>query len=108
MRIDCPYCGARDQGEFSYLGDASPERPRDPPEVALDEAAMARWTAYVYQRDNPAGPHRELWQHVAGCRAWLVVTRDTVTHEILGVESAQALARDRIANKPAEREAAGA
>ena len=108
MRITCVHCGERGSDEFSYLGDASPERPRDPPEGALDEAAMARWTSYVYLRDNPAGSHRELWQHVAGCRAWLVVTRDTVTHEILGVESAQALARDRIANKTAERETSGA
>ena len=28
---------------------------------------------YVYLRDNPAGPTRELWYHAAGCRAWLVV-----------------------------------
>ena len=34
---------------------------------------------YVYLRDNPAGAHRELWYHGAGCRAWLVVTRDTRT-----------------------------
>ncbi|MEO0764140.1 MAG: sarcosine oxidase subunit delta, partial [Pseudomonadota bacterium] len=33
---------------------------------------------------------RELWYHEAGDRSWLVVTRDTVTHEILSV----ALARD--------------
>ncbi len=24
MRIDCPCCGVRDVGEFSYLGDADP------------------------------------------------------------------------------------
>ena len=37
---------------------------------------------YVYLRDNPAGPHRELWYHSAGCHGWLVVTRDTRTHAI--------------------------
>jgi len=24
----------------------------------------------------------EYWQHVAGCRRWLRIRRDTVTHEI--------------------------
>jgi heterotetrameric sarcosine oxidase delta subunit len=37
---------------------------------------------YVYLRTNPAGPHRELWYHGSGCHGWLVVTRDTLTHEI--------------------------
>jgi sarcosine oxidase subunit delta len=45
---------------------------------------------YLYLRDNPAGVHRELWFHEQGDRSWLVVTRNTVTHEILGAE----LARD--------------
>ncbi len=62
----------------------------------LDDAARAQWHDYVYLRDNPAGPHRELWQHVSGCRAWLVVTRDTRTHEIARSSRARrALARVR-------------
>ena len=44
---------------------------------------------YVYQRDNTAGAHRDFWYHSAGCHAWLVVTRNTLTHEILAVESAK-------------------
>jgi sarcosine oxidase subunit delta len=82
MRIACPHCGARDVREFSYLGDATVERP-DP--GASD--ALARFTDYVYLRDNPAGLHRELWYHASGCQAWLVVTRNTRTHAILAVES---------------------
>lgn len=39
---------------------------------------------YVYQRDNPRGLYDEHWHHTAGCRRWLVVTRDTATHEIAG------------------------
>jgi methylglutamate dehydrogenase subunit B len=81
MRIACPHCGPRDAREFAYLGDADVERP-DP--AAPD--ALARFTDYVYLRDNPAGPLRELWYHGAGCQAWLVVTRNTRTHEMLGVE----------------------
>ena len=44
---------------------------------------------YVYLRDNPAGRHREFWYHAFGCRAWLSVTRDTRTHAIERVETAQ-------------------
>jgi methylglutamate dehydrogenase subunit B len=82
MRIACPHCGARDMREFTYLGDAAVARP-DP---SVPDA-LERFTEYVYFRDNPAGPHRELWYHASGCQAWLVVTRDTRTHEILSVES---------------------
>jgi methylglutamate dehydrogenase subunit B len=77
MLILCPYCGARDAQEFSYRGDANPVRP-DP--AAPDAAAL--FHDYVYLRDNPAGAHRELWYHGAGCRRWVEVDRDTLTHVI--------------------------
>ncbi len=79
MLIPCPYCGVRDAREFTYLGDATVRRP-DP---AAPDAAEA-FHAYVNLRDNPAGPHSEHWYHGAGCRRWLVVTRDTRTHAVLG------------------------
>jgi sarcosine oxidase subunit delta len=41
-------------------------------------------------RSNPKGPHRERWQHSDGCRLWLVVERDTLTHAITRVEPARA------------------
>ena len=50
---------------------------------------------YVYLRDNPAGRHRDLWYHGSGCRTWLVVTRDTRTHEIFGVDYADRGGRQR-------------
>ncbi|MEM7465134.1 MAG: sarcosine oxidase subunit delta [Pseudomonadota bacterium] len=80
MRIACPYCGDRDQGEFVYLGDATVLRP-DP---AARDAASA-FQDYVYLRENPAGWHREYWYHEQGCRSWLVVERNTLTHEIRSV-----------------------
>ncbi|WP_421858121.1 sarcosine oxidase subunit delta [Oricola sp.] len=82
MIINCPHCGPRDLAEFTYRGDASVQRP-DP--ASGDQAA---WNAYVYDRANPAGVHREIWQHSGGCRAHLVVTRNTLTHEILSVKLA--------------------
>ncbi|UQR61559.1 sarcosine oxidase subunit delta [Bradyrhizobium sp. C-145] len=76
MRIACPHCGLRDVQEFVYLGDARPQRPDG---LAATEAAMFE---YVYLRDNPRGLLEELWYHGVGCRAWLVVRRDTLTHAI--------------------------
>ena len=84
MRIACPHCGLRDVREFTYLGDAAPERP-DPNAAAAD-----KFISYVYLRDNPAGAHRELWFHGAGCQAWLAVERDTLTHAIAMVNSYKA------------------
>jgi sarcosine oxidase subunit delta len=77
MLIRCPWCGPRAQVEFTYGGDASAKRP------AID-APIGAWIEFVYLRENPAGPHDELWFHGAGCRRWLRVRRDTRTHEIVG------------------------
>ena len=79
MRLDCPFCGSRDQAEFVYRGDAAPVRPAD------GEAGMFD---YVYVRANVAGPMREHWYHAMGCRSWIEVMRDTRTHEMLGVTMA--------------------
>jgi heterotetrameric sarcosine oxidase delta subunit len=84
MRIPCPFCGERDVSEFTYLGDANAVRP-DP--AGAD--AEARFFEAVYVRDNPAGPHDELWYHSSGCRSWLRVRRNTRTHEILAARMAK-------------------
>ncbi|ARW15931.1 sarcosine oxidase subunit delta [Komagataeibacter europaeus] len=81
MRLNCPCCGPRGLEEFTYRGDATVRRP-------AVNATASDWVDYVYLRDNPAGWHRELWYHAAGCHAWLVVTRDTRTHEIADVTRA--------------------
>ena len=83
MRISCPHCGPRDLIEFTYQGDASRVRP-DP--ASKDQEA---WNAYVYDRTNPRGWHREFWQHHGGCRAHLLVERNTETHEIRLVKFAR-------------------
>ena len=91
MIINHPLLGPRDSAEFVYLGDASLiERPNPEAEDAADQ-----FHDYAYLRDNPAGELRELWFHEGGDRSWLVVTRDTRTHEIFKVE----LARDVASSK---------
>ncbi len=77
MLIPCPWCGPRAQVEFTYGGDGTLARP-------AGDAPAAAWVDYVFVRDNPAGPHVELWHHSAGCRQWFRVQRDTRTHAILG------------------------
>jgi methylglutamate dehydrogenase subunit B len=77
MLIPCPFCGPREHAEFAYGGDATVRRPHQDEPVWGPE-----WQAYVYVRANPRGRHREYWQHAAGCRQWLVVTRDTLSHEV--------------------------
>jgi methylglutamate dehydrogenase subunit B len=80
MLIPCPWCGVRNQIEFTYGGDATLRRPAPGgPESA--------WVDYVYLRDNRCGPHDELWYHGAGCRSWFKVRRDTRTHQILASAS---------------------
>jgi sarcosine oxidase subunit delta len=96
MRITCPFCGERGNEEFAYRGDATVQRP-----AAHGPEAQSAWVDYVYIRDNPAGPLRELWQHVHGCRSWLVVTRDVRTHVISAVEVARDVARARDAGASA-------
>ncbi|MEM9579992.1 MAG: sarcosine oxidase subunit delta [Pseudomonadota bacterium] len=86
MRLKCPICGERDRREYYYMGDAVALRRPEP-----DESAGV-WDDYLHNRDNPAGVTRDLWHHEAGCSSWLVVTRDTVSHEIVSVELASDVA----------------
>jgi len=84
LLIPCPYCGPRDSTEFTYGGDATVAMPD------LSADFLDGWYEYIYLRENPRGPHREYWLH-SGCRAWLVVERDTLTHEIGSVQAARPL-----------------
>ena len=56
---------------------------------AIPESEFTSERVQDYLRDNPAGPHEELWYHGFGCRSWLRVKRDTRTHEIFAVEQAK-------------------
>jgi sarcosine oxidase subunit delta len=98
MIINHPLLGPRDAAEFVYLGDAALlNRPS-----ANAENAQSLFHDYLHLRDNPAGLHRELWYHEQGDRSWLVITRNTVTHEITDVELARdvALAQGKSMEQP--------
>lgn len=78
LRIECVYCGVRDEEEFTFGGPAHVSRPEQP----CNDIA---WADYLFNRDNPKGVHHERWCHSFGCRRWFNVARDTVTHEVLSV-----------------------
>ena len=80
MLIECPWCGARDESEYSYGGEAHITRPKDP-----DKLTDAEWADYLHMRDNPKGAHMERWSHTHGCRRWFNAVRNTITHEITAV-----------------------
>ena len=86
MRLTCPHCGERDQREFSYTGAA----------LALfrpsADASAEEWDNYLHNRDNPTGMTRDLWHHTP-CGTWVVVERDTVTHEIRSATPAREVER---------------
>lgn len=80
LQITCPWCGPRDESEFTCGGEADIIRPAQP-ETLTD----AEWADYLFMRTNPRGLHREQWQHSHGCRRWFNVVRDTVTYKIHAV-----------------------
>ena len=81
QQFTCPYCGPRDQSEFTYG--------REVAAVPALSGTQSDWQRFVYERDNPCGPHREWWHHNHGCRQWLEIVRDTLTHEVLDVKPAR-------------------
>ena len=76
--IPCPWCGDRDQTEFTAHGEAHISRPVDP--YALSDE---QWGDYVFFRSNEKGLHYERWVHTHGCRRWFNVARNTHSDEII-------------------------
>jgi len=75
LRIECPYCGVRDEQEFVFGGPSSITRPGT-------QCTDQEWTQYLYFRDNPRRLHAERWCHSFGCGQWFNVLRDTLTHVV--------------------------
>jgi len=79
--FNCPFCGPRDQSEFTYLREAAT--------IPALDAGAAAWQRFVYERDNPCGAHAEWWHHNHGCRQVLEMVRHTQTHEVLEIRFAR-------------------
>ena len=75
--IECPWCGPRDQSEFSAHGQAHIARPEEPTELSDEQ-----WGDFLFFRDNPKGLHFERWHHSHGCRRWFNIARNTASSEI--------------------------
>ena len=78
LLINCPWCGSRDETEFRYGGPGGVAYPWNANGLTDQE-----WADLLLMRENPKGPLSERWVHIAGCRRWFVVRRNTVTNEIL-------------------------
>ena len=76
LLITCPWCGEREETEFSYGGEGHIARP-------ADSVSDREWTEYLFMRTNPKGQHRERWNHASGCRRWFGALRDTTTNKFL-------------------------
>ena len=78
LRIECPWCGVRDEIEYSFGGESHVTRP-------MLDSDDATWADYLFNSENPKGVHYEHWMHKYGCGRWFNIARDTVTHEICAV-----------------------
>jgi heterotetrameric sarcosine oxidase delta subunit len=79
FKVDCPNCGPRSYHEFSFGG-----------ELRLHDFNFTDDEDYrnTWLRANAAGVQQERWFHVAGCRRWLTVERDTRDNSFNGPASA--------------------
>ncbi len=82
MLIPCPWCGPRNEDEFTWGGEASRVRPDDPSELS-----HGQWAGYMYNNLNEKGWTIERWCHSKGCEQWFEIRRNNVTHEIVSSES---------------------
>lgn len=76
LLIRCPWCGLREQTEFSCGGEAHIVRPLQPDTLSDDE-----WADYLFMRENTKGWQNEQWFHSGGCRRWFNAQRHTVTYK---------------------------
>ena len=72
-RLVCPFCGPRELREFEF-------------HKTLPAADSAGEFEQTYLRVADLQLSIEHWQHVGGCRAWLLVRRNPSSGVTLGVE----------------------
>jgi methylglutamate dehydrogenase subunit B len=68
-RLHCPFCGPRELREFEFHKTLA---------AASGQGAFER----TYERIAELDRSLEHWQHVGGCRAWLLVERNPSTGEV--------------------------
>jgi methylglutamate dehydrogenase subunit B len=71
-RLDCPFCGSRELREFEFHKTLP---------AAAGQGAFER----TYERMAELDRSLEHWQHVGGCRAWLLVERNPSTGTVHGI-----------------------
>ena len=98
MLINCPFCGPRDEIEFSCGGEAHIARP-----LAENTLSDKDFAEYLFMRDNAKGVFLERWCHIAGCRRWFNMARDTVSHEIIEIYPIGALPKNTSARSAYEK-----
>ena len=69
-RLVCPFCGARELREFVF-------------HKTLPSSGPASAFARCYERVDRPEISVEHWQHVEGCRGWLLVRRNPSTGAVL-------------------------
>jgi sarcosine oxidase subunit delta len=78
-QLHCPFCGARELQEFEFRKTRA--------NVTTSEFSK------VYLRVDSLDLSVEYWQHVQGCRAWLLVQRNPSTGAVLGIEALPGVTR---------------
>ena len=89
----CPFCGLRPLEEFLFrktvpnvgTGSGVGPGPGPGPGAGADTGDSASAYAQVYLRVDSAEHSVEEWQHVAGCRAWLLIDRNPSTGVVRSV-----------------------
>jgi sarcosine oxidase subunit delta len=76
--FSCPFCGLRDETEFTFATEAGKVRPEPAAEVSADA-----WARYLHFDANLKGATREVWLHQP-CGEFFVMERDTVSHVVKG------------------------
>ncbi len=80
QHFPCPFCGVRDETEFHFVVEAGKPRPEPAKDVSDDQ-----WATYLHLGKAPMGKAKEIWLHQT-CGLYFLMTRNTVTREILGSE----------------------
>lgn len=76
--VNCPLNGPRNAQEFICGGEVTEE--------PAQEAAIETWADHVFLENNTQGVVHEWWCHVASSY-WFIVTRDTLSEEILATHT---------------------